>query len=73
MFYLHVCLYEGVDTLGLDLQTILTSHATCWELNLDSQEEQPVFFMAKPSLYRSTLVFNLSSSLLSIVYKFSAF
>lgn len=53
------------DTLELKLQIIVTSHITipCLELNLGSQEEQLVLFMAEPSLQPFTLVFSLSASL----------
>lgn len=53
------------DTLELKLQIIVTSHVTipCLELNLGSQEEQLVLYMAELSLQPFTLVFSLSASL----------
>ena len=50
VFYLHVCLYEGVRSPGTGDTDSCELTCGCWELNPGPLKEQPVPITAEPSL-----------------------
>jgi len=50
VFYLHICLCEGVGSLGTGVMDSCELLCGCWELNLESLKEQFVLLTIEPSL-----------------------
>ena len=72
LFFLHICLHEGVRSAGTGVTESWELPCGCWELNSVPLEEQPVFLTTESSVQPQN-TYNLNGSKLCVMLTVKSF